>query len=126
MDVILTPNAPAPAGHYSQAIVHNGLVFVAGQLPIDPSTGSKEVGDIETQTRQVLQNLAAILEAANSGLDHLLKVTIYISDMELWGRVNTVYTEMLGAHKPARAVVPVNPLHYGFHIEVEAIGATKS
>lgn len=123
MDFIQTSNAPIPAGHYSQAVVHNGLVFVAGQLPINPKTDEKVVGSIEEQTRQVLQNTAAILEAAGSSLQHLLKVTIYLSDMALWGRVNAVYTELLGSHKPARAVVPVNELHYGFQIELEAIAA---
>lgn len=122
METIFTQDAPAPGGHYSQAVVHNGLVFVAGQLPIR-ANGEKCLGSIEEQTELVLANLQAILEASGSSLSRVLKVTVYISDIELWGRVNAVYTQVFGAHKPARAVVPVPALHYGFSIELEAIAA---
>lgn len=125
MKSILTPNAPAPAGHYSQAIVHNGIVYLSGQLPIDPRTGSKTVGSIESQTEQVIQNVDEILKAAGSGLDQILKVTIYISDVSLWGAVNTVYSRLLGPHRPARVVVPTKDLHYGFQIEMEAIAVAE-
>ncbi len=119
-----TPNAPAPAGHYSQAIVHRGVVYVAGQLAIDPRTGEKKLGSIEEQTEQTLQNVGAILQAAGSDLSRVLKMTIYISDISLWGAVNEVYARILGEHRPARAVVPTKELHYGFLIEIEAIAAT--
>lgn len=122
---VLTPAAPRPAGHYSQAVVHNGVIYVAGQLPLDPGSASREVGSIEDQTRQVLANVRAILEAGGSGLDRVLQMTVYISDIELWGRFNTVYVEVMGDHKPARAVVPVNALHYGYHVEVQAIAAVR-
>ncbi|HEY5218353.1 MAG TPA: Rid family hydrolase, partial [Gemmatimonadaceae bacterium] len=80
MHPITTPNAPQPAGHYSQAIVHNGLVYVAGQLPLDPRTGEVvAAGDVEAQTEQVLRNVESVLRAANSGLDQLLSVTIFIT-----------------------------------------------
>lgn len=125
MKSVLTPSAPKPAGHYSQAIIHNGLVHVAGQLPIDPGSASREVGSIEDQTRQVLANLRAILEAGGSGLDRVVQMTVYISDIELWGRFNATYAEVMGEHKPARAVVPVNALHYGYQVEVQAIGAVR-
>jgi 2-iminobutanoate/2-iminopropanoate deaminase len=126
MDIqtILTPEAPAPGGHYSQAVVYNGLVFVAGQLAIDPKTGERLTGSIEEQTEQCLKNIAAILEASGSGLNRVLKMTIYISDIELWGAVNSVYARIMGEHRPARAVVPVKELHYGFKIEIEVIAAT--
>jgi 2-iminobutanoate/2-iminopropanoate deaminase len=123
MKKILTHKAPNPAGHYSQAIVHGGLVYVAGQLPFDPLTGEKVNGPIEEQTQQVLKNLTAILEAAGSSLDQVLKVTIYVSDISLWGKVNEVYARVFGAHRPARAVVPTRDLHFGFKIELEAIAA---
>jgi 2-iminobutanoate/2-iminopropanoate deaminase len=123
---ILTPQAPAPAGHYSQAIVHNSLVYVAGQLPIDPATGEKNLGPIEAQAERVLANIRAILQAAGSDLDRVLKMTVYISDISLWSRVNEVYTRMLGDHRPARAVVPVKELHYGFQVEIEAIAALNA
>lgn len=122
---IQTPNAPQPGGHYSQAIVHNGLVFVSGQLSVDPKTGEKKLGSIEEQTEQALHNVAEILKAANSDLSRVLKMTVYISDIELWSAVNSVYAKILGEHRPARAVIPVGPLHYGFLIEIEAIAATS-
>ncbi len=125
MKSISTTNAPAAAGHYSQGIVHNGLVYVAGQLPIVPGSTNHKVGTIEEQAEQVLKNVDAILVAGGSSLQHALQVTIYITDMELWGRLNVVYAKMLGDHKPTRAVVPVNDLHYGYQIEVVAIGAVK-
>jgi len=125
MRTIETPNAPRPAGHYSQAIVHDGLVFAAGQLPLDPKTTEKHVGTIEEQTEQALKNIAEILKAADSDLGHVLKTTVYISDITLWGRVNTVYAKAFGEHRPARAVVPVKELHFGYQIEIEAIAAVK-
>lgn len=120
---ILTPNAPAPGGHYSQAVVYNGLVYVAGQLAIDPATGEKMLSSIEAQTEQVLKNVAAILQAAGSDLSRVLKMTVYVSDINLWGAVNAVYAKVLGEHRPARAIVPTKDLHYGFQIEIEAIAA---
>lgn len=122
---ITTEAAPIPAGHYSQAIVHAGFVFVAGQLPIVPGQSEHRVGTIEEQCRQVLANVRAVLEASQSGLDRVVQMTIYISDMTLWPRVNAVYAEMLGAHRPARAVIPVGELHYGYQIEVTAIAAVR-
>ena len=123
MKKIQTDKAPNPAGHYSQAVVHNGMVFVSGQIPIDPLTGEKITGSIEDQTAQVLKNLTAILEASGSSLAQVLKVTVYITDISLWGKVNEVYSQVFGEHKPARAIVPTRDLHYGFKIEVEAIAA---
>ena len=125
MEKVLTPNAPQPAGHYSQAIVHNGLVYVAGQLAIDPATGERKLASIEEQTEQTLKNVAAILEAAGSDLQHVLKMTVYISDIDLWGAVNETYARVFGDHRPARAIIPVKDLHYGFQIEIEAIAALK-
>ena len=124
MQAIETRNAPTAAGHYSQAIVHNGVVYVAGQLPIDPTSRERAVGSIEEQTERTLRNVEAILVAAGSGLDRVLQMTIYISDIELWGGVNTVYARVMGSHRPARAVVPVKDLHYGYQIEIQAIAAT--
>jgi 2-iminobutanoate/2-iminopropanoate deaminase len=121
MEMISTPNAPKPAGHYSQAIVHNNLVYVSGQLPIDPESGEKRIGSIEEQTEQALKNLSEILLAAGSNLNQVLKTTVYISDIELWDRVNAVYARFFGEHRPARAVVPTRNLHFGFQIEIEAI-----
>ena len=126
METILTPNAPTPAGHYSQAIVHNGVVYVAGQLPIDPVTGEKLHGSIEAQTERTLRNIEAILNAANSNLSRVLKMTVYVSDISQWPTVNATYARIMGDHKPARAIVPVKELHYGFLIEIDAIAAVNS
>jgi 2-iminobutanoate/2-iminopropanoate deaminase len=123
MKRIVTLNAPQPAGHYSQAIVHNDLVYVSGQLPIEPETGKRILGPIEEQTTQVLENLSAILKEANSDLNRVLKTTVYVSDISLWDKVNAVYSEFFGNHRPARAVVPTRELHFGFQIEIEAIAA---
>jgi 2-iminobutanoate/2-iminopropanoate deaminase len=123
---IQTPNAPTPAGHYSQAIVHNGIVYVAGQLPIDPVTGEKLQGTMEEQTERTLRNIEAILKAANSDLSRVLKMTVYVSDISQWSAVNTTYARILGEHRPARAIVPVKELHYGFLIEIDAIAAVNS
>lgn len=132
MDFVSTRNAPTPAGHYSQAVIHNDLVFVSGQLPVNPETmpdgrqaSEKVVSSIEEQTLLALNNLKTILEAAGSSINKVLKVTVYISDISLWGRVNAVYSEFFKDHMPARAVVPTKELHFGFQIEIEAIATIK-
>src|SRR5215212_4281045 len=121
---IHTQDAPTPAGHYSQAVVYNGLVFVAGQLAVDPRTGEKRLGSIEEQTEQALRNVAAILKAAGSDFSRVLKMTVYVSDIQLWERVNETYARVLGEHRPARAVIPTGELHHGFLIEIDAVAAT--
>ncbi len=118
---VFTEKAPKPAGHYSQGIILGNLLFVSGQLPIDPLTGEKKTGSIEEQTLQALKNLKEILVSAGSDLKYVLKTTVYISDIGLWDRVNRVYSEFFGEHRPARSVVPTKELHYGFQIEIEAI-----
>lgn len=123
MNFISTANAPTPAGHYSQAVVHGGFVFVAGQLPIDPADPSRPPGTIEDQTSRALSNVAAILEAAGTGLGQVVQVTVYISDVSLWGKVNAVYARVMGEHRPARAVVPSGELRHGMLIEIQAIAA---
>lgn len=125
MREVTTPDAPQPAGHYAQGIVHNGLVYVSGQLSVDPRSGEKRAGSIEEQTEQALRNVAAVLEAAGSGIERVLKTTVYVSDIALWDRVNAVYGRFFGEHRPARAVVPTRDLHYGFQVEIEAIAAVE-
>lgn len=123
MNKIHTDKAPAPAGHYSQAVTHNGMVFVSGQLPIDPGTGRVTEGGIESQARQVISNIGEILIASGSGLDKILKATIYIPDSSYWPEINRVYGECMGDHRPARAVIPCGDLHYGVMLEMEVIAA---
>ncbi len=124
--VIFTENAPRPAGHYSQAIVHNDTVYVCGQLPINPESGEKITGPIEEQAEQVLKNLAGILQAAGSDLNHVLKTTVYLADMSLWERMNAVYARFFGEHRPARIIAPAPNLHFGFQVEIDAIAAIKT
>lgn len=123
MRTVSTTKAPEPSGHYSQAVVHGDLVFVSGQLPIDPETGEKQLGTIEEQTARVLENIEAILKEAGSSRDRVLKVTVYVSNIVLWDRVNRIYSEFFGEHRPARVVVPTRDLHYGFQIEMDAVAA---
>ena len=121
MRSITTPDAPKPFGHYSQAVVHAGMVYVAGMLPIDPVTGKLVEGDIAVQTERTMKNVEAVLEAAGSDLDRLVSVTIFVTDVSLWPQVNEVYARDFGDHRPARAVVPVLPLRHGAFLEIQAI-----
>ena len=107
--------------HYSAAVVHNGIVYVSGQLPIDPKKGAPVEGGIREQTRAVFHSLTKILEAAGSTKENILRTTAYIPDVSLWGDVNEIYAEYFGDHKPARTVVPTTKLHYGCLIEIDAI-----
>ncbi|HJU73926.1 MAG TPA: RidA family protein [Gemmatimonadaceae bacterium] len=121
MNLIQTDAAPIPAGHYSQAVTHNGFVFVAGQLPIVPGQKEHRPGSVQQQTEQTLRNVEAILQAAGTGLDRVLSMTIYVSDIEHWGEVNATYIRVMGPNKPARAVVPVKDLHYGYALEIQCV-----
>jgi reactive intermediate/imine deaminase len=112
---------PLPGGHYSPGIVAAGLVFVAGQLPI-ASDGSKlSDASFADQTRQVLANVQAVIEAAGSSVARLAQVRVYITDIDHWPEFNRLYAEWAGEARPARAVVPVPVLHYGFMLEIEAV-----
>ena len=123
MKKIQTNNAPRVVGHYSQGIIHNGLVFVSGQVATNPATGEKVVDSIEAQTEQALRNVEAILLAAGSDLSRVLKTTVYLSGIEHWGAVNAVYAKVFGEHRPARAIIPVGNFGDGLLIEIEAIAA---
>ena len=123
MDAVTTDRAPAARGHYAQAIVHGGLVYVAGQLPIVAGDPERKLADFESQAEQVLSNVLAILEAAGSGADRILKATVYIADISHWPAFNAIYARRLGAHRPARTVVPVAQLHYGYLVEMDVIAA---
>jgi len=125
MKKVQPANQPIPKGHYSPGVVHNGLVYVSGQLPMDLRTREPFAGDIETQTELALRNVEAVLKEAGSGLDHVLQMTIYVSDIELWGRVNETYARVMGDHRPARAIVPVKDLHFDTKIEIQAVAAVN-
>ena len=125
MQEISTPDAPSPAGHYSQAVVHEGIVYVAGQLPLDPKNAEALPSDPGAQTRRALNNVGVILEAAGSSLSQTLQMTIYVTDIDHWPAVNAAYAEVMGSHRPARAVVPVGSLRLGCILEVQAIAAQE-
>lgn len=125
MEKIKLPDAPEPKGHYSSAVVHNGLIFVSGQLATNLETGEEITSSIEAQTEQCLRNVEAVLKAANSDLNHVLKMTIYVSSEDLWGAVNETYKRILGEHKPTRAIIPVGKFRGAFLIEIEAVAAVK-
>ena len=121
MKTIQPANQPQPKGHYSPGIEHHGIIYVSGQLPMDLVTREPFAGDIETQTELALRNVEAVLKAAGSDLSRVLQFTIYVSDIEMWGQVNKKYAEIMGEHRPARAIVPVKDLHFGTKIEIQAI-----
>ena len=125
MKKIQPAGQPTPKGHYSPGIEHNGSIYVSGQLPMDLVTREPFAGDIETRTELALRNVEAVLKEAGSDLNHVLQMTIYVSDIELWGKVNEVYARVMGDHRPARAIVPVKDLHFDTKIEIQAIAAVK-
>ena len=111
----------APGGHYSHVVTANGFVFISGQLPI-ASDGTKLVdAPFEQQAKQVLDNIALALTSAGSSIDRLVQVRVYITDIGLWPGFNAIYAKWIGSSRPARAVVPVPELHYGFKIEIEVV-----
>lgn len=118
---VFTPNAPAPIGPYRQAIGCGNTVFCSGQIAIDPATGALAGEDVETQTRQVLENLGAVLRAAGLGLNDVVKTTIFLVDMGDFARVNAVYGSYFSQSPPARSTVAVAGLPLGAKVEIEAI-----
>ena len=120
---IKSPNAPAPGGHYSPAVIANGMVYISGQLPIIPHSQEKITGAIEVQAKQALENIEALAVAAGSSKNKIVKTTAFITSIELWAQVNQVYIDFFGEHRPARAIIPCRDLHHGFLIEIEAIAA---
>ena len=125
MKAVTTDRAPTARGHYSQAMVHAGLVYVAGQLPIVPGDPERRLEGFEAQAEQVIANVKAILEAAGSDAAHVLRATVYIADVAHWPAFNAIYARHFGDHRPARTVVPVPHLHYGYLVEMDAIAALR-
>ncbi len=118
---VRTGRAPEAIGPYSQGVRAGDLVFASGQIPIDPATGKAVQGGVAAETRQVLQNLKAVLEEAGSGLDHVLKTTVYLTDLAAFGEMNRVYGEFFTRPYPARATVGVSELPKGVGVEIDAI-----
>jgi 2-iminobutanoate/2-iminopropanoate deaminase len=122
IEPIFTKNAPPP-GHYAQAVKYGGLIFVSGQTPEEPGTGTPVHGTIEEQTRLVLSNIKAILEAAGSGLDKVLKVNVYLSDITLKPKMGETYKEFFPQNPPARIAMGVSGLDDGLDVEIDVIAA---
>jgi 2-iminobutanoate/2-iminopropanoate deaminase len=120
MKTITSSQLPQPGGHYSQGVVSGNFLFVSGQLPFDPGSGVIPHG-IEAQFVQAMTNVEAVLHAAGATLASLVNVQIFISDVEYWPIVNMHYAQLLGAHRPARAIVPCGHLHYGALVEITAV-----
>lgn len=122
--VVSTPDAPAAVGPYSQGAAANGLVFCSGQVPLDPATGELVGGTIADRTRRCMENLAAVLEAAGSSFDNVVKVTAFLTDMGDFPEFNEAYGEFFGDEPPARATVGVAALPLGADVEVECVAHT--
>jgi 2-iminobutanoate/2-iminopropanoate deaminase len=120
---IYVEGAVAPGGHYTPGVVYNGMLFISGQLPISADGTHNHTQSFETQTRIALSNLLAVLKAAGGDVADLLKVTVYLVGGEHWKAFNQIYAEVMGDNKPARAIVPVPELHYGYLVEIEATAA---
>jgi 2-iminobutanoate/2-iminopropanoate deaminase len=120
-EAISTPNAPAAVGPYSQALKSEDLLFLSGQIPLDPATKTLVAGDIATQATQVMRNLGAVLEAAGASFQDVVKTTIYLVDLNDFARVNEVYGSFFESSPPARATVGVAALPLGARIEIDAI-----
>ena len=121
IEAIETARAPQAIGPYSQAVRANGLLFVSGQIPLDPATMEVVGGGIEGQTRQVLTNLRAVLEAAGSSLDQVVRTTIFLADLGEFAAVNAIYAEAFGTARPARATIQAARLPRDVRIEMDAI-----
>ena len=121
-EIISTENAPGAIGPYSQAIKTGNMVFVSGQIPIDPATGNFVSDEVAAQTEQVLKNLSAVLEAAGSSLNDVVKTTVFLADMNDFAVMNEVYARFFSENKPARATVQAARLPRDARVEIEAIG----
>jgi 2-iminobutanoate/2-iminopropanoate deaminase len=126
MKPVSTSQAPAAVGPYSQAMVIDRFVYTAGQVGLDPRTGKLVEGGLEAETRQALANLAAILEAAGSGLDRVIKTTVFLADMRDFPAMNAIYAEAFREHRPARSTVQAAALPLGARVEIDAVGYLAS
>ena len=120
---VTTPEAPKPIGPYSQGVIAGGLLFLSGQIPLDPATGEFVAGDIEAQTEQVLKNLLAILKEAKIGPENVVKTTVFLKDLADFPKMNEVYARYLGKEPPARSTIQAAALPKGVSIEIDLIAA---
>ena len=118
---VTTQHAPAAIGPYSQAIVHDGIAYLSGQIPLDPATGTVVEGDVEVQTERVFKNLTAVLVACGSSMDKVLKTTVFLKDMADFPKMNEVYAKYLGQSLPARSTVQAAKLPRDVMVEIDCI-----
>lgn len=122
-NIVATESAPKAIGPYSQAVVYHGLAYLSGQIPLDPATGQMVEGDVAAQTERVLQNLGAVLDAAGSSFEQVLKTTVFLKDMGDFPKMNEVYARYFAANAPARATVEVARLPRDARVEIECIAS---
>lgn len=124
--VVLTKNAPAAIGPYSQAIALGDLLFLSGQIPLDPASGALVTDSIESATQRVLDNIRAVLESEGLSFQHVVKTTVYMQDLSLFTRMNAVYEKAFGANPPARSTVQAAALPRGVPVEIEVIASRSA
>lgn len=123
--IVTTDNAPKAIGPYSQAVAHNGLLYLSGQIPLDPATGQLVEGDIAIQTERVLRNLKAVLEASQSSLSNVLKTTVYLKNMADFPKMNEVYARYFSENPPARSTIEAARLPRDVQVEIDAIAFSE-
>lgn len=121
MDYVATPDAPKAIGPYSQAVMANGVVYTSGQIALDPATGNLVEGGFEEQVHRVMRNLEAVLKAAGSGFDRVLRATVYVTDLGNFATLNTIYATYFGDHKPARTTIQASALPKGGMVEIDLV-----
>ena len=121
MEFVATPDAPAAIGPYSQGVVTHGVLYTSGQVALDPKTGNLVEGDFSAQARRVFDNLSAVLAAAGTSFENVLKATVYVTDLANFGTLNSIYAEYFGSHKPARTTVQVPALPKGSMLEIDLV-----
>ena len=121
MHFVATDDAPKAIGPYSQAVIHHGILYASGQIPLDPKTGELVQGDFAAQARRVFENLAAVLSAGGSSFQRVLKATVYVTDLANFQTLNAIYAEYFGDHKPARSTVQTAALPKGATVEIDVI-----
>lgn len=123
LQIVTTNDAPAAIGPYSQAVRYGNLLYTAGQIPLDPQSGQITGSNVSEQTRQVLLNLSAVLKAGSSSIEHVIKTTVYLTDMSNFGEMNAVYEQFFGSSRPARSTVAVAGLPRNALVEIECVAA---
>ncbi len=124
--IIYTPKAPKPVGPYSQAVLANGFLFLAGQIPLDPITGELVSGSVKDQVKRIIENIKAVVEEAGGKLSDVVKATVFLKNLDHFSEMNEVYSQYFGEIKPARTTIEISRLPKGADVEIEVVAALKS